>query len=258
MSSDRARFTHPPSLVEVLADELRRRILGGEYAPGARIPEESVAGVLGVSRPPVREAMRLLQREGLLTAVPRRGVVVTPLTADDVREIYVLRHALETLAVDLALPIRDEALLVPLRAALGDMEDAVTAGRHADLPILNLRFHQALARLPGNKRLAQAYDGLAAQLQMCMAINLRFREHLLGDPAESVARHAHLVRLIAQGDAMTVKRALDDHGDRSFLEHVEELLTPDATSPATTRGSPSAATPRSPHPDRPGRRVSAR
>ena len=171
-------FAHPPSLVEVLADELRRRILEGAYAPGERIPEERVTAELGVSRPPVREAMRLLQQEGLLTAIPRRGVIVTPLTADDVREIYALRHALETLAVELALPLHDGARLAPLRSVVENMERATKAGRRSELPVLNLRFHQALARLPGNKRLAHAYDEIAAQLQMCMAINLRFREQL--------------------------------------------------------------------------------
>ncbi len=219
-------FAHPPSLVEVLADELRRRILEGAYAPGERIPEERVTTELGVSRPPVREAMRLLQQEGLLTAIPRRGVIVTPLTADDVREIYALRHALETLAVELALPLDDRARLDPLRSVVEDMERATKAGRRSELPVLNLRFHQTLARLPGNKRLAHAYDEVAAQLQMCMAINLRFREQLLGDPKESIERHAHLVRLLDAGDVPAVLRALDDHGDRSFLGNLEELLIP--------------------------------
>lgn len=219
-------FTHPKSLVEALAEELRRRILDGVYTPGERIPEERVTTELGVSRPPVREAMRLLQQEGLLTAIPRRGVIVTPLTANDVREIYAVRHALESLAVELALPIQDRDRLAPLWAAVEDMERAAKNGKSSDLPVLNLRFHQALARLPGNKRLAHAYDELAAQLQMCMAINLRFRERLLGDPKESVERHANLVRLLEVGDVSVVVAALDGHGDRSFLDHLEDLLTP--------------------------------
>lgn len=219
------KFTHPKSLVETLAQELRRRILDGVYMPGERIPEERITTELGVSRPPVREAMRLLQQEGLLTAIPRRGVIVTPLTANDVREIYAVRHALEKLAVELALPIQDRDRLSPLWAAVEDMERAAKTGLTSELPILNLRFHQALARLPGNKRLAHAYDELAAQLQMCMAINLRFRERLLGDPKESVERHAHLVRLIEAGDVSAVLAALDDHGDRSFLDNLEGLLT---------------------------------
>jgi DNA-binding GntR family transcriptional regulator len=219
-------FAHPKSLVEALAEELRRRIIEGTYAPGERIPEERVTTELGVSRPPVREAMRLLQQEGLLTAIPRRGVIVTPLTADDVREIYAVRHALERLAVELAVPIKDRDQLVPLWNAVDDMDRAARTGRGSDLPVLNLRFHQALARLPGNKRLANAYDELAGQLQMCMAINLRFRERLLGDAKESVERHAHLVRLLEAGDASVVIGALDDHGDRSFLDNLEDLLLP--------------------------------
>lgn len=219
-------FTPPKSLVEALAEELRRRILAGVFMPGERIPEEWVTSELGVSRPPVREAMRLLQQEGLLTSIPRRGVIVTPLTADDVREIYALRHALERLAVELALPIQDRDRLAPLWAAVEDMERATKANNSSELPILNLRFHQALARLPGNKRLAHAYDEFAAQLQMCMAINLRFRERLLGDSKESVERHANLVRLIEEGDPSAVIGALDAHGDRSLLDNLEGLLAP--------------------------------
>jgi DNA-binding GntR family transcriptional regulator len=219
-------FTLPKSLVEALAEELRRRIIDGVYAPGERIPEERVTTELNVSRPPVREAMRLLQQEGLLTAIPRRGVIVTPLTADDVREIYALRHALERLSVELALPIRDPDRLAPLWTVVEDMDQAAKGGRTSDLPLLNLRFHQALARLAGNGRLAHAYDELAAQLQMCMAINLRFRERLLGDPKESVERHAHLAHLLEAGDVSAVLAALDAHGDRSFLDNVEDLLNP--------------------------------
>jgi DNA-binding GntR family transcriptional regulator len=218
------RFVPPPTLVEAITAELRRRILSGLFRPGERITEERIVAELGHSRPPVREALRLLERDGLLTALPRRGVVVTSLTAIDVREIYSLRHALEELAIDLALPMDDPSRLEPVRRALAAMKRAATAGKREDMPLLNLRFHQAMIHLAGNGRLERAYDSLAAQLQMCMAANLRFRERLSGDPAESVERHAVLVRLLEAGDKEATKRAMRDHGDRSFLDSLEDTL----------------------------------
>ncbi len=168
--------------------------------------------------------MRLLQRDGLLTAQPRRGVFVTPLTADDVREIYSLRHALEDLAIELALPLETQSRLEPLREALHALRQAAARKDRDALPLLNLRFHQALTRLPRHRRLERAYDSLAAQLQMCMAMNLRFRERLYGDPAESVERHALLLTLLEAGDRDAARQAMREHGDRSFLDGLEQLL----------------------------------
>lgn len=222
-------FATPPSLVQSIADELRRRTIAGVYRGGQRLTEESLTRELGVSRPPVREAMRLLQQEGLLTAEPRRGVFVTPLTAADVREIYSLRRALETLAVELALPIEDDAELEPLEAALTAMRASVRKRDREALTLDNLRFHRALVGLAHHQRLQRAYDSLMAQLQMCMSLNLRFRESLSGSLRDVVNRHRHLVDLIRAGDVRTVQRALAEHGDRAFLEKLDELLdTPEA------------------------------
>ena len=219
-------FALPPSLVESIADELRRRAISGVYRAGERLTEEALTREFGVSRPPLREAMRLLQQEGLLKAEPRRGVVVTPLTADDVREIYSLRHALEDLAIELAVPIQHESQLEPMLAALADMRGSVRRRDRTALTLDNFRFHQSLVRMAGHARLQRAYDSLMAQLQMCMSLNLRFRESLSGNLRDVVARHSRLVDLIRAGDAHAVKRALAAHGDRAFLERLDELLDP--------------------------------
>lgn len=207
-------------------------MLSGMYAAGERLTEEALTTELGVSRPPLREAMRLLQQEGLLTAEPRRGVTVTPLTAADVREIYSLRHALENLAIELAVPIEDELQLEPMLAALADMRRSVRARDRTALTLDNLRFHRELVRLARHARLQRAYDSLMAQLQMCMSMNLRFRESLSGDLEDVVARHERLVELIRGGDAQGVQRALAEHGDRSFLANLDELLDASRTAPA--------------------------
>lgn len=78
--------------------------------------------------------------------------------------------------------------------------------------------------MSGNVRLQRAYDGLMAQLQMCLSLNLRFRESLSGNLSDVVARHEHLLDLIRAGNARTVQRALAEHGYRAFLQKLDELI----------------------------------
>src|SRR5579884_1322384 len=118
-----------PTIGDVVVEQVRALILSGAFRPGERLIEERLTERYGISRPTLREALRVLQHEGLLRRIPRRGVVVTPLTADDVREIYSLRWALERFALQLALPIGDQARLDPMREAVVAMRSAV---RHGD------------------------------------------------------------------------------------------------------------------------------
>src|SRR5438034_3733684 len=129
------------------AAALRKLILAGEYKPGERLIEQRLTERLGISRPPLREAMRVLQQEGLVVTFPRRGAVVTPLDAEDVHEIYTLRFALDRLAVELGVPVRDPALLVPLRVALEEMDQAAIAGDLERLLECNIAFHTAICGL---------------------------------------------------------------------------------------------------------------
>src|SRR5690606_6928498 len=108
------------SLAQQAAEVVRRRILSGEIKPGEKLREEKLAGELGISRPPLREALRLLESEGLLEALPRRGVTVAPLSEKDAWEIATLRSALERTAMELALPVSPEQL-VDCRKALDTM-----------------------------------------------------------------------------------------------------------------------------------------
>jgi DNA-binding GntR family transcriptional regulator len=210
-----------PSLVELVTRELRKLIVSGELRPGERLIEERLTGRFGVSRPPLREALRVLEQDGLVQRLPRRGAIVTPLVADDVREIYSLRWALERLALELALPVADPALLRPLREEI----EAMRSARDGEALLeANWRFHLALVSLPAHRRLLAAYRSLLSQLQLCMAMNLRFREQVTGDPADSASRHERLLALIEAGDAGPVLHEIEAHGDRSFMDRLDEFL----------------------------------
>jgi len=105
------RRIQQPSLVRMAAETIREMVLSGELRPGDRLVEERLTEELGISRPPLREALRLLEQEGLLLSMPRRGVIVTPLSAQDVYEIFTLRTTYERMAIELGVPCKDPELL---------------------------------------------------------------------------------------------------------------------------------------------------
>ena len=214
-------FATPPSLVEAVSHELRRRILAGDYEQGERLVETRLTEELGVSRPPLREALRVLEQEGLVVSEPRRGTSVVSLSTDDMNEIYTLRDSLERLAVELGVPVEDESRLQPMKDAIAGMMDAASTHQLDEMTILNLKFHRGIAALPGHRRLLASYDALAAQIQLCMSLNLAMREAISGNPGESIARHQRLLNVIEGGDRDDVLRALSVHGHRSLLDSLK-------------------------------------
>lgn len=213
-----------PSIVDEVLRELRQLVLSGTFRPGERLIEERLTAQLGVSRPPLREALRILERDGLIRSLPRRGVIVESLNAADVREIYSLRSALERLAVELGVPVLDETRLTPLKEALEQIRIAAKREDREGLVRANALFHLGLVNLPDHKRLSGAYSTLAMQLEMCMAINLRFREQHYPDPADSIRRHERLFQMIETGDSETVQKEIRAHGHLSFLDELDELI----------------------------------
>lgn len=215
-----------PSMVEVVIQRLRALIVSGDIRPGDRLVEERLTEMFGVSRPPLREALRVLQRDGLVQSLPRRGYIVAPITAADVREIYSLRFALERLAIELAVPVQDRSRLDPMRAALVDMKRYAASGDDSALVVANSRFHVGLVALAGHNRLSAAYEGLRLQLELCMAFNLKFRERLYGDRHDVHPRHALLLESIERGDKEAVLIEIANHGNRSILDNLDELIGP--------------------------------
>lgn len=213
-----------PTLVEAVVSQLRRLIVSGELRPGERLIEERLTERFGVSRPPMREALRVLQRDGIVQSRQRRGFIVTPITADDVREIYSLRFVLERTAVEFGVPVAEPGAFVPLRAAVERIRAAVQTGQQDEVVSANRAFHTALIALSRHRRLMGIWESLQMQMEMCMAFNLKLRQRTQHDSAESVHRHETLLGLIEAGDREAVLRELEIHGDRSFLDHLDELV----------------------------------
>jgi DNA-binding GntR family transcriptional regulator len=204
----------PASLVELVMERLREEILGGALAPGDRLIEEQLTARFGISRAPLREALRLLGQQGLVEHLPRRGVRVAELSARDVDELFALRDVLERHAVS-SMPPGPPALS-DLAAALEDMDRAAAAGDAPGANEAHRRFHLALVALAGQRQLLLVYEPIILKLQLYMAANLR-REAEARAPEEGVARHRRLYEAVASGDPETALEALANHGARTYI-----------------------------------------
>ncbi|MEU4532308.1 GntR family transcriptional regulator [Micromonospora ureilytica] len=204
------------SLVDLAVSRLTREILSGKSDPGERLVEEQLTRRLGISRAPLREALRLLAQQGLVEHVPRRGVRVATLSDRDVRELYELRDVLERFSVRAGIPVGRENDLAGLRATLDQLREATRVGDRMAVAESHREFHVALVGLAGNRQLSAVYGSILVKLQLYMAINLR-REAELAQPLDGVHRHERLFEAVAGGDPEEVLTVLSGHGARSYL-----------------------------------------
>lgn len=208
------------SLAELAVRRLRAEILSGALAPGERLVEEHLTRRFGISRAPLREALRLIGEQGLVEHLPRRGVRVAELSAQDVDELFSLRDMLERFAMGLALAggtRPDPGRLSELTAALVQMEQATRESDAIGRAEAHRRFHLALVALSGHQHLLRAYQPVIVKLQLCMATNLR-REAERSSPLDSLRRHRRLYDAVVAGHLDQVLETLSRHGARTYLD----------------------------------------
>lgn len=204
----------PATLVDVAAHRLRDAILSGALSPGEKIVEEDLCADLGISRAPLREALRLLGQQGLVVHVPRRGSRVTEWSTEDILQLFALRHVLERHAMQSALPLADpQRALAPIREALDRMRRADEDLERDDA---HRAFHAAVVGLADNRQLDIALDPILIKLQLPMAMNLReeARHHRADD---GITRHEAILAALECNDVATVITALEDHGHLHYL-----------------------------------------
>jgi DNA-binding GntR family transcriptional regulator len=206
----------PASLVELSVQRLRQDILSGRLVPGERLIEEQLTHRFGISRAPLREALRELAQQGLVEHLPRRGVRVADLSGTDVDELFGLRDLLERYAMTLALPLPDHTGLTRLTGTLEAMGAAARDGDVYREHEAHRQFHIEVVGLAGRRHLLQAFEPVILKLELCMAANLRL-EAEQQDAAEGVARHRKLLDAIASGDLDQVLAALAGHGARTYI-----------------------------------------
>ncbi|MBO9522091.1 MAG: GntR family transcriptional regulator [Nocardioidaceae bacterium] len=207
----------PVSIVERVADELRRALFDGEVEPGTPLREVALADSLGVARSTVREALGLLVSDGLADRIPNKGTVVHELTSDEVHDVSRARAVLETAGIDHWARAGEESRDA-LRDALTEFNRlAQTGGPPQDLTAAHLAIHRALVGLTESPRLIATADSLYAELRLALARVDRAR----GNAREQAHAHGDLVRMLERGHVDEARAELADHLDgaeRSLLE----------------------------------------
>ena len=151
-------------LRDVVFNHLRQAILTGELKPGERLMEIHLADKLGVSRTPIREAIRKLELEGLVTMIPRRGAEVAQITEKSMNDVLEVRQALDALCVELACDrITDEGIAA-LKAAKEAFEQSVKTKDNRTIAQADIEFHDIIVQATGNQRLIQLVNNLAEQM----------------------------------------------------------------------------------------------
>lgn len=184
---------HRP-LRDIVCDAIRDRITAGDHRPGERLIEDRLADDLGVSRNPVREALRVLEVEGYVELIPRRGAVVASLSPAAVDEIFEVRSALEALGARLAARRATPAQAGAMARLLDESDRALAGGDLRRLPALNTRFHQLVLDIAGNGLLAETMTPLRGRMQWI------FSRTVEGRAPHSLAEHRALADAIAGGD----------------------------------------------------------
>ena len=208
MSTD--AFVRPPTAQEAVLTELRRLLVTGELAPGAPVRPEALAERLGVSRVPLREALKVLEGEGQVVYLPRRGYVVAELSVDDLLEVYRLRELLEAEAIRAAVPRLDHELLAAIAEAAGEVDRAGRSGDLVEMTASNRRFHFLLFD-------AAAMPRLSRTLRQLWDATDVYRAVYFGAPANRSRvshEHADLLAAARDGDAeraVAVQAAHRDH-----------------------------------------------
>jgi DNA-binding GntR family transcriptional regulator len=211
----------PPTAQQFVLGELRRAITSGQLKPGAPIRQEALAEQLGVSRVPLREALKALEAEGLVVHEAHRGSFVAELSLADLREVYRLREILEAEAVRQATKRMDQGILDGLTAAQREVEAASDAEDVPKMTAANRRFHFALYEAAGMPRLARLIATLWDATDA-------YRSLYYGEPVNRdhvVHEHRAILDALRSGQAEDAVRLLDEHRGRAVAA-LEQLLRP--------------------------------
>jgi DNA-binding GntR family transcriptional regulator len=204
MNSDQALLS-PRALYQDVADRLREKIFARELEPGAWIDELKLAAEWGISRTPLREALKVLAVEGLVTMKVRRGAYVTEMSRDDVSQVYRLLALLESDAAG-EVAMRASAAEIAALQALHDRLEKQTRQRDTFF-VTNEAFHMRLLEIAGNRWRTQ----IVADLRKVMKLNRHHSLFKQGRIAESLAEHRAIMQAIAARDGKRAASLMRAH-----------------------------------------------
>ena len=221
------------SLTTVVQQEIERAILVGEYAPGSKLIEATLALKMGVSRGPVREAFRMLEEAGLVRTEKNRGVFVRDIPIDEAVEIFDLRAVMDELVGRQLAERITPAQLKEIRGLVDSMERTVKAEDAYNYHLLNLKFHDRLVEMAGNRKLTAIYRKLIKELSLFRRLNLADGWLM----PISANEHRQIVKAIASGNADAAGRAMFAH----VMESKERTINNDLRRQSRAAGAKPAS-----------------
>ena len=194
-------------LRDVVFNTLREAILKGELKPGERLMELQLASKLGVSRTPIREAIRMLEQEGLAVTVPRRGAEVARMTEKDMEDVLQIRAALDELAVQLATEQITDEQFDALEQARQNFENSLKSDDVKEIAQADVAFHDAIYNATGNAKLVSMLNNLREQMY-------RYRVEYLKDEKNFpilIREHSQIVEGLTAKDKTMLTAAMHKH-----------------------------------------------
>lgn len=206
-------------LRDVVFNTLRQAILIGELKPGERLMEIHLADKLGVSRTPVREAIRRLELEGLVTMIPRRGAEVAQITEKSMSDVLEVRRTLDALCAELACDRITEDSLAALKKACDHFEQCVDTRNAKDIAQADVSLHDIIVQATGNQRLIQMVHNLSEQMY-------RYRFEYIKDSSQHetlVKEHRIIYQSIVDKDRETAAAAAKLHIDNQKKAIIRQI-----------------------------------
>jgi DNA-binding GntR family transcriptional regulator len=202
-------------LRELVSEHIREAIINGVFSPGERLMEIQMADEMGVSRTPVREALRMLEMEGFVVMIPRRGTYVSNMSIKDINDVYEIRISLDTLAAGLAAERITDAELEELQRLLVKVGNAIESNNMSKIVEADIEFHDVLYKASRNERLRNIINNLREQITVIRGVSMRYPGRLKDTQEE----HRRLVESIA---ARNVEKSQE--AARIHLENAERTL----------------------------------
>jgi DNA-binding GntR family transcriptional regulator len=211
----------PPSLQEFAYAALRQAIVSHELTAGQRLVEAELAEKLGISRSPVREALRRLQQDGLVQLRPREGVYVSSVTVDEVDDVFRIRAALESTAAALAAERATEDQLSEMEALVASMNEAVQSGDPDSAIAYSDAFHRAITLAARVPRLAYMFDQIYTHVFHFRSITLRTP----GRAYDAAEDHIQLMEALRRRDPEEARTIMERHIDDARVTLLQILET---------------------------------
>jgi DNA-binding GntR family transcriptional regulator len=196
-----------PTLMNQALQEIREAIRKGKLKPGDRLVEMQLADEMQISRFPIREALRYLEKEGLVETKPFKGTYVAQLTERDMEELYSLRSAIEEFAIRILIKHIDAEKIAKFESISQSMQQA---SKNEDLDKLiseDFRFHQTICELSNHRKLLEVWLTLENQLRVFLTIE----KQLFGDSAQFIKSHNPILKAIRERKIRPAQKAIRDH-----------------------------------------------